>query len=108
MATVDKLNQGNMLTGGNDEYLQNVTPTDKGFQDMGLAAQSRQVRPEVTPEEIMQMIMNGARPEELIQQGVPAELVQMAMEMINKQYTKVPADQAGLASTVIKPDKGLM
>lgn len=108
MATVDKLNKGNMLTGGNDEYLQNVTPTDMGYQSMGLAEQSRKVRPEVSPEDIMQMIINGATPEELIRQGVPAELVQMAMEMVNKQFTTIPDNPAGLAAMVVQPDKGLM
>ena len=108
MATIDKLNEGNMLTGGEGEYLQGVVPSDKGYQSMGLAEQSRNVRPEVSPEEVAQMIIQGAKPEDLIRQGIPAELVQMAMEMVDKQYEQVPPDQAGLAATVVRPDKGLM
>ena len=54
-------------------------------------------------QEVARMLANGATPEELMQQGVPPEVIQAAMEMLSAQTPapQVPAEQAGLANTVV-------
>jgi hypothetical protein len=47
-------------------------------------------------EQIVAALQSGMSPEELIAQGVPAELVQAAMDMLIQQQ-QAPAESAGLA-----------
>lgn len=51
--------------------------------------------------QIVAMIKQGVSPDELVQGGVPAELVQAAIEQIQKEATQVPPEQAGLANSLM-------
>lgn len=51
--------------------------------------------------EIVQMLIEGMPPEELIANGVPEELVRAALKIISEQTTQVPPEQAGLANMMI-------
>lgn len=72
------------------------------MEEMGLAAQSAQQAQPSTEEmvqQVMQALMEGMSPEELLQQGVPAEVIQMAIQMLQQQQSAgkapVPAEQQG-------------
>ena len=71
-------------------------------EEMGLAQSSMQGQGAQMPgiQEVVMMIKQGATPEELVQMGVPQELVMAAMEIINKEATAVP--QEGLAGMSLK------
>lgn len=73
------------------------------MEEAGLAQQSAGMG-QMGVREVVQMLMQGMSPEELVKQGVPAELVQAAMQMLMKQMP--PQDsQSGLANTVVQPEK---
>lgn len=57
--------------------------------------------------QIIAMLMQGVEPEELVEQGVPQELVMAAIEQISKQMTQVPNEQAGLANMMVQPERGM-
>lgn len=72
------------------------------MEEMGLAAQSAQQAQPSTEEmvqQVMQALMEGMSPEELLQQGVPAEVIQMAIQMLQQQQSAgkapVPVEQQG-------------
>ena len=81
--------------------------------EQGLAAQSAgqgmgmggQGSPEQMIQQVVQMLMEGVDPEQLVQQGVPIEVIQAAIEIIMAQEqqaqnnTSTPATQGGLAAT---------
>lgn len=72
------------------------------MEEMGLAASMAQnTQPMRDIDQIVQMLMEGVTPQELVQQGVPVELVQAAMQEISKQTTQVPPEQAGLANMMV-------
>lgn len=52
-----------------------------------------------TVEQVIQMLMEGADPEELVKMGVPPELVMQAVEMLQQQMTAqqqaIPVEQQG-------------
>jgi hypothetical protein len=54
-------------------------------------------------QEIVAMLMQGTTPEELLQMGVPEELIMAAMEMVAEETAEVPDENAGLANMMIKP-----
>lgn len=69
------------------------------MEEIGLAASMAQnTQPMRDIDQIVQMLLKGVTPEELIQQGVPTALVQAAVEQISKQTAQVPAEEAGLAN----------
>jgi len=77
---------------------------------MGLAQrmQGPQAAPQgqmPTVEQIVELIMQGMEPDELLEQGVPEELVMAAMDMISKQATEIPSQEAGLANTLVRPEQ---
>lgn len=77
-------------------------------EELGLAAmQQEQRKPMQDLNQIVQMIMQGMVPEDLIAQGVPEELVMAAMQMIAQQNTQVPTEEAGLANTMVRPERGM-
>ena len=77
------------------------------MEEMGLAQTAvQQTEPMRDLDQVIQMIMQGVMPEELVAQGVPEELVMAAMQEISKQMTQVPNEQAGLAATVVRPERG--
>jgi hypothetical protein len=69
-------------------------------ENMGLAAQAVGQQPVQkgmpTLGQVVAMLKQGADPDELVDMGVPVELVQAAMEQILGEK-EVPAEQAGLA-----------
>ena len=65
----------------------------------GLAAQ--QVQPEVTVGQVVNMLIQGMSPEEIVAQGVPEEIVQQAMMVIMKQTQPQP-EESGLAAQQIQ------
>ena len=68
------------------------------MEEQGLAQQSANM-PSV--QDVVKMILQGARPEDLLKAGIPQELVMAAMQMIQQQ-TQPQDDQAGLANSVVK------
>ena len=63
---------------------------------MGLAAmQGLKQDPMRDIQEIVRMLEQGMSPEELVQRGVPRELVAQAIEMLNNQVQQV--EEPGLA-----------
>jgi hypothetical protein len=54
-------------------------------------------------QEIVAMLMQGTTPEELLQMGVPEQLIMQAMEIVAEETAEVPAENAGLANMMIKP-----
>ena len=71
--------------------------------EQGLAAQQagmggvQQTPSSITLEQVMQALVAGATPEELVQAGVPVELIKRAMQMINS-HTQPAPEEAGLAA----------
>ena len=70
------------------------------MEEQGLAAQSQagqdaQVQQAV--QQIVELLMQGVRPEELIQQGVPQELVMKAVEIVKAQQGQQQADAQAMA-----------
>ena len=54
-------------------------------------------------QEIVAMLMQGTTPEELLQMGVPEQLIMQAMEIVAEETAEVPAENAGLANMMVKP-----
>lgn len=48
-------------------------------------------------EQIAQLLAQGISPEELVAQGIPVELVQMALDALTQEATTMPDEQEGLA-----------
>ena len=71
--------------------------------EQGLAAQQagmggvQQTPSSITLEQVIQALVAGATPEELVQAGVPVGLIKRAMQMINSQTQPAP-EEAGLAA----------
>lgn len=48
-------------------------------------------------DQVVQMIMQGVTPDELLQMDVPEELVMAAIDAIGQQVNQMPVEQEGLA-----------
>ena len=73
------------------------------MEEMGLAqATVQNTQPMRDVDQIVAMLMQGVTPQELVQQGVPKELVMQAMEIVSQQAVQVPPEQAGLANTYVE------
>lgn len=74
------------------------------MEEMGLAAGAAQAqrKPMQDVNQIIQLIVNGVTPEELVAKGVPEELVMMAMQELSKNATQIPEDQQGLAASQVQ------
>lgn len=74
----------------------------------GLAYQMAQPNPvEGIPgiEEVIQLLIDGANPEELLQMGIPEEVIMQAMQVLEQQLasqSQEPATEAGLAQTMTR------
>jgi hypothetical protein len=68
----------------------------------GLAAGMAQQAPARDINEIVAMLQQGVRPEELLQMGVPEELIMAAMEMLTQEATAIPPEQEGLAGMTLQ------
>lgn len=56
-------------------------------------------------EEVIQMLIDGADPQELVQMGIPQEVVMQAMQILDQQLAsqaQEPATEAGLAQTMVQ------
>ena len=72
------------------------------MEEQGLAQQATVQQPQVDPkmvQQVAQMLMQGMNPEELLAQGVPQEVLMMAMELVKQEMASeaMPAGQEGLA-----------
>ena len=71
-------------------------------EEQGLAQQGAQAQQQQMLDQIVQMLMQGMSPEELQAQGVPAQLIQMAMQIVEQQQGQmqhqgqVPEGLAGM------------
>lgn len=70
--------------------------------EQGLAQQMAQPAPEQqgmpTVEQIIQMLMQGTDPQELVDAGVPPELVMQAIQVLEQQMAAQQAPDQGLAA----------
>lgn len=71
----------------------------------GLAAMGG-VQPQITLEQVVEALMAGTSPDELMAMGVPEALIQEAMMQITKQTQPAP-QEAGLAAMRI-PQEGVI
>lgn len=73
------------------------------MEEMGLAqAAVQNTQPMRDIDQIVALLMQGVTPQELVQQGVPKELVMQAMEVVSQQSAQVPPEQAGLANMYVE------
>lgn len=54
--------------------------------------------------QIVMLLKQGMTPEELVEAGIPVELVQAAMEMVSNETTQIPPERAGLAGMMTQGD----
>lgn len=76
----------------------------------GLAAESAQQTQQVSVEQVLEMLMQGADPEQLLKQGIPMEIIEQALQIImqqqqqGQQAPQQPAQtEAGLAMSASNP-----
>jgi hypothetical protein len=73
------------------------------MEEIGLAqAAVQNTQPMRDVDQIVALLMQGVTPQELVQQGVPKELVMQAMEVVSQQSAQVPPEQAGLANMYVE------
>jgi len=76
-------------------------------EQMGLSQRGMEQQPqqgEIAIEDVIKALMQGVSPEELIKAGVPAEMVQQAVQMIQQQQQQqqeAPA-QGGLSQAGLR------
>jgi len=74
---------------------------------MGLAGQQvpqRNNMPSIG--QVVSMLKQGAKPEELAQMGVSEQIIRQAMDVISKEMTQVQPQQAGLAGMHVQGGQG--
>ena len=75
------------------------------MEEQGLAAQAGQDQAQAQMvQQVMEALMQGAKPEELIAQGVPASVIEMAIKMLREQQQQMapqPQDP-GLAQRMVQ------
>lgn len=69
------------------------------MEEQGLAAQAGQGQDQamMAIQQIMELLMQGVTPEELLQQGVPQELVMKAVELMKAQQGQQQQAQSAMA-----------
>lgn len=75
------------------------------MEELGGLAQKSQRQP--TPQEVVELLKQGVRPEELLKYGIPQELIQAAMQML-QQEMQMPTEGMGLADTAVMPQKEMV
>ncbi len=74
------------------------------MDEMGLAAQQMQGQQGgsvIGIEQVLQMLQEGATPEQLLQMGIPQDVIAQAIEMLNVQVpTQAPEGLAGMHSSM--------
>ena len=77
----------------------------QGIQGQGLQEQALPQRDELEEMvmQVAQLIMQGASPQELLQMGVPQNVIDMAMQLMQSQQDSVagPTQSAGLAGSAL-------
>ncbi len=75
----------------------------QGMQEQGMQEQAlpKQDEMEQMVVQVAQLIMQGATPQELLQMGVPQNVIDMAMQLVQSQQGSVagPTQNAGLAGS---------
>ncbi len=75
----------------------------QGMQEQGMQEQAlpKQDEMEQMVVQVAQLIMQGATPKELLQMGVPQNVIDMAMQLVQSQQGSVagPTQNAGLAGS---------
>lgn len=77
----------------------------QGVQEQALQEQALPQRDEMEQmiAQVAQLIMQGATPQELLQMGVPQNVIDMAMQLLQSQQGNVagPVQNAGLAGSAL-------
>lgn len=77
----------------------------QGVQEQAMQEQALPQRDEMEQmiAQVAQMIMQGATPQELLQMGVPQNVIDMAMQLVQSQQGSVagPTQNAGLAGSAL-------
>ena len=77
----------------------------RGVQEQAMQEQALPQRDEMEQmiAQVAQMIMQGATPQELLQMGVPQNVIDMAMQLVQSRQGSVagPTQNAGLAGSAL-------
>ena len=77
------------------------------MNEQGLA-QSVSAPSQISVQQIVQMLMQGAEPEELVQMGIPEEVVTQAIQALMQQMqAQQPAQQEGGLAAMATPPTGI-
>ena len=77
------------------------------MNERGLA-QSISAPSQVSIQQVVQMLMQGAEPEELVQMGIPEEMVTQAIQALMQQMqAQQPAQQEGGLAAMATPPTGI-
>lgn len=77
------------------------------MNEQGLA-QSVSAPSQISVQQIVQMLMQGAEPEELVQMGIPEEMVTQAIQVLMQQMqAQQPAQQEGGLAAMATPPTGI-
>ena len=77
------------------------------MNEQGLA-QSVSAPSQINVQQIVQMLMQGAEPEELVQMGIPEEMVTQAIQTLMQQMqAQQPAQQEGGLAAMATPPTGI-
>lgn len=76
--------------------------------EVGLAQQSLQKQDLPSIDQLVQMLSQGMEPEELIQRGIPPEMIQAAIQvLIQQMQQQQPANQEGGLAAMSTARSGL-
>ena len=77
------------------------------MNEQGLA-QAMGAPSQVSVRQVVQMLMQGAEPEELVQMGIPEEMVTQAIQTLMQQMqAQQPAQQEGGLAAMATPHTGI-
>ena len=77
------------------------------MNEQGLA-QAMGAPSQVSVRQVVQMLMQGAEPEELVQMGIPEEMVTQAIQALMQQMqAQQPAQQEGGLAAMATPTTGI-
>lgn len=77
------------------------------MNEQGLA-QAMGAPSQISVQQIVQMLMQGAEPEKLVQMGIPEEMVTQAIQILMQQMqAQQPAQQKGGLAAMATPPTGI-
>ena len=80
------------------------------MEEMGLAAQGAGQGMGITVEQVVEMLMAGTTPEELMAQGVAPEMIEKAIAILEEQATlgqaQMPGKQVGIGPVGMGQEQG--